>query len=266
LEFAYRQGPVWTETLGTTCLAPFDVSSSGSILAWCLSVIFLLSAGVSLINSRLGKKFDDPDKGDVWYWTAFALVFLSLDTQVQFRETLRVLLIYASGTPLYHEGAVWWVTIYFFIFGLIAIRLLQDMWAYPPAALLLLLSMIGATLSQFIKIDALRVSETPEDVITLQTTLEAFAVLFLFLSLLLFGRRQVFRDPQVALQWFAKVWKQMPPMKKTIPAPTTASPTPVVQAPLPEPVVEATVTSDRGSNERPFLDKKNDDFALLRAS
>jgi len=267
LECAYRQLPTLVGLFGENSLAPLDVASHGSVLAWCLSMLFLLTSGVSLINSRLGKKYDDPTKGDVWFWTAFALVLLSLDMQVQFHETLRAVLVYAAGTPLYRDGAVWWLAIYFFVFGLIGIRLFLDMWAYPPACFLFSLSILGAVASQLIKIGAISVSETPEDVVTLQTTVEAFAVLLLFLSFLLFGRRQVLRDPQVALQWFSKVWNQSLPMKKPTTAPVVAPSTPpAAPSVAPQPKVEATPDRTVRPLERPALEKNDDDFVLLKAS
>ena len=276
LEFAYYQLPAWSETLGH--LTPLDLTSPNSIMAWCLSTLFLLSAGVALINSRLGKRYDDPDKGDVWFWTAFAMVLLSLDMQVLFRETIRGVLIHVSGTPLYQNGDVWWLAVYAFVFGLIAIRLLQDMWGYPPACLLFSLSILGAIFAQLLKIGILHISETPEGVIAIQTTVEAFAVLLLFLSFLLFGRRQVLRDPQVAMRWFARVWKQAVPATK----PTTAAQKITSgresavyvqalppQSPTLEPIAVAP-KSDRTIGQpkvRPVLDKEADDaFTLLKAS
>ncbi len=285
LEFAYHQLPNWSQTIGETSLTPLDVSSSGSILAWCLSVTFLLTAGVSLINSRLGKKYDDPDKGDVWFWTTFALILLSLDMQVQFRETLRALLVHASGTPLFQDGAAWWMTIYAFVFGLIAIRLLLDMWAYIPSFLLFSLSILGVVAAQSVRLGVFSFPKTPTDRVVFQTALEALAALFLFLSFLLFGRRQVLRDPDVALKWFAKVWKQTLPTKPTtiaveipvvpvIVADPATPPAPQAepsQKSVGEPTSEPTTKTARLAGTpkgRPVLLKKNDDddFSLLNAS
>ena len=276
LEFAYRQLPIWSEKLGGASLAPLDVASSGSVLAWCLSALLLLSAGVSLLNSRLGKKYDDPAKGDVWFWTAFALILLSLDTQVQFRDTLRAVLIYATGTPLHQDGTVWWLTVYSFVFGLIAIRLLQDMWAYLPSFLVFSLSILGAVTAQLVKVDVIRVSWSAEDIVILHTALEAFAVLLLFLSFLLFGRRQVLRDPQVAMEWFAKVWNQSVSTAKVTKAETGTSAAKAVASPsltqstesVSDAVIEIGAKPIRGlPNSRPELRKAgDDDFALLNAS
>ena len=278
LECAYRQLPSWTEKLGEASLAPLDVASSGSVLAWCLSALLLLSAGVSLLNSRLGKKYDDPAKGDVWFWTAFALVLLSLDTQVQFRDTLRAVLTHATGTPLHQDGTVWWLTVYSFVFGLIAIRLLQDMWAYLPSFLVFSLSILGATGAQLIKVDVIPVSLLTKDIVILHTALEAFAVLLLFLSFLLFGRRQVLRDPQVAMEWFAKVWNQSAPVLNTTKTTTDTPIAKVVAPPSPpspqstesvsDAVIEIGAKPVRGlPNSRPELRKAvDDDFTLLNAS
>ena len=276
LECAYRQLPSWSGKFGEASLALLDVTSPGSVLAWCQSALFLLSAGVSLLNSRLGRKYDDPAKGDVWFWTAFALILLSLDTQVQFRNTLRAVLIYATGTPLHQDGTVWWLTVYSFVFGLIAIRLLQDMWAYLPAFLVFSLSILGAIAAQLISISVIRVSSEAVDIVVLRTALEAFAVLLLFLSFLLFGRRQVLRDPQVALAWFAKVWNQSVPAPKTVKTVMDTPTVKVVAPPSPalntEPASDAAIGIDvkqvRGlPNSRPELRKTgDDDFALLNAS
>ncbi len=230
LEFAYFKMPGWAERVSLPVIPALDVASNGSVLTWFVSTLFLLAAGVALLNSRLGLKHADPAKGDVWFWASFALVLLSLDTHVLFRETLRDLLVYASGTRLHQNGDVWWLTIYSFVFGLIGIRLLLDMLAYRPACFLFFVALVGIVAAQLVRIEVIRIQATPTEIIMIRTALEAVGVLTLFLSFLLFGRRQVLRDPEVALQWFAKVWNQSP-MTKNIPMPTSV---PAPSAPVAE--------------------------------
>lgn len=244
-EFAYQSVPVWCEKFNVEAIPPLDVTGPSSFLAWGVSLLFLLTAVVSLINFRLGKKYDDPKpRVAAWFWLAAAMVFLSMDTQVAFRETFRDVLIAVSGTSVYEDGAVWWLAIYVFALGVIGTRILQDMAAYFPSLGLILLATGCCLVGLALEFELVPQTLEPVQTVMLFTGLKSMAVLLYFLAFTLFARRQVFRDPEVALRWFAKVWNQSPILQtvrelqaaggQPIPqvAPQPVSP-PVVQQPAP---------------------------------
>lgn len=247
LEFAYFKLPTLTEKIGVTSILPLDVTLQGSLLGWGLSCALLLTAGVALINFRLGRKYKDPAaKVYVWFWAAIALLFLSMDVHVALREPIRDILVALSGTTIYQDGTVWWLSIYVFFFGIVGSRLLLEMLAYAPALGFFILAVAGMLGALGIEIGVVPVPLEPVLLDILRTSLKAAAVLMLFLSFTLFARKQVFRDPEVVMRWFTKVWNPMPIVQPEKPKPTPV-PTPVpvaasTQAPTPTPAVSASVT------------------------
>jgi len=71
-----------------------------------------------------------------------------------------------------------------------------------------LLAVSGIVIGILIEIGIVPVFEEPAQNIILQTAIQSGAALIFFLAVTLFARRQIFRDPNVALSWFAKIWKQ----------------------------------------------------------
>jgi hypothetical protein len=211
LEFAYFKTPVLAELLGVKTIPPLDVTSRGSLLNWGFSVLLLITAVVSLINFQLGLKYKDPrGRVNTWFWTAAVLIFLSLDVQVAVRETIRDVLTAASGTSLYRDGTVWWLILYSFFFGVLGTRILLDMMAYAPSLGLYLLAVSGMVTGFLVEIGFIPIFENSVQNIILQTAIPPSIALIFFLAITLFARRQIFRDSEVALRWFAKVWQQAP--------------------------------------------------------
>ncbi|MDR1962843.1 MAG: hypothetical protein LBQ50_03590 [Planctomycetaceae bacterium] len=283
LEFAYFKMPSLAEQLGLTTIPPLDVSSRGSLLNWCLSVLLLVTAIVSLINFQLGLKYKD-QRTNTWFWTAVALIFLSLDVQTAVRETVRDVLTAVSGTSLYRDGTVWWLILYSFFFGILGTRLLLNLISYAPSLGLYLLAVSGMLLGSLVEIGFIPIFENPTQNTILQTAIPPAIALFFFLALTLFARRQIFRDSETALRWFRKVWQQTPipaenqsPPKESKPvtAPSsTASQQPATPATPAVATPVATTTALSGTSSavsRPLVQKptvpfkstdKDDDFDL----
>jgi hypothetical protein len=268
LEFAYFKMPILTEQLGVKTIPPLDVSLQGSLLNWGLSVLLLITAVVSLINFQLGLKYNDP-KGRVytWFWTAVILIFLSLDVQVAVRETIRDLLTAASGTSLYRDGTVWWLILYSFFFGVLGTRILLDMMVYAPSLGLYLLAVSGMVTGFLIEIGFIPVFEDSVQNIILQTAIPPSIALIFFLAITLFARRQIFRDSEIALRWFAKVW-QHPPV---VPITPTQTPTATPTSPTPpknQSVAESKLTSESESipKSKPTTDSQSSSTANSSSS
>ncbi|MDR0335594.1 MAG: hypothetical protein LBI18_00720, partial [Planctomycetaceae bacterium] len=84
-----------------------------------------------------------------------------------------------------------------------------------------------------------------------------------FLAVTLFARRQIFRDSEIALRWFSKVW-QHPSVLQTSPTMPTPSSTPSSLSKT-QPVAESkntsTINNSSGNSstaDRPLVQKTND--------
>jgi hypothetical protein len=276
LEFAYFKMPVLAEQLGLKTIPPLDVSLRGSLLNWVFSVLLLITAVVALINFQLGLKYNDP-KGRVhtWFWTAIVLIFLSLDVQVAVRETIRDILTAASGTSLYRDGTIWWLILYSFFFGVLGTRIFLDLITYAPSLGLYLLAVSGMVTGFLVEIGFIPIFENSVQNTILQTAVPPSIALIFFLAVTLFARRQVFRDSEIALRWFTKVWQHIPvPQLPQAPPPETSLPTPQNQPitePQPvtdsKPVPAANSSTETSNNVLPFEQtnkstEKNNDFEL----
>jgi hypothetical protein len=258
LEFAYFKMPILAEQLGVKTIPPLDVSSRGSLLNWGFSVLLLITAVVSLINFQLGLKYKDP-KGRVntWFWTAIVLIFLSLDVQVAVRETIRDLLTATSGTSLYRDGTIWWLILYSFFFGVLGTRILLDMMAYAPSLGLYLLAVSGLVTGFLVEIGFIPIFENSVQNIILQTAIPPSIALIFFLAVTLFARRQIFRDSEIALRWFAKVWQQAsiaPSTQTSSSTPSSKSSTPLKNQSVSE--SKSTSKSEPVLGSKPVTDSK----------
>ncbi len=213
LEFAWLNEALLCEKLWLVSIPALDVTSRSGFLAWLVSLLFLLNAAVALANFRLGRKYDDPNsRVAAWFWMAAAMLFLSLDSQVSVRPTLCELFVIAGSTAL--NGHLYVTVSYVFFLGLIGTRILPDLARDFPALSLFLLATVcsasGTVIELFPATGKLVASISLDYAIVLYTGLKSWAVLLCLLACTLFARRQVFRDPEVVQQWFAKIWKQTP--------------------------------------------------------
>lgn len=209
LEYAYYKEAFIAEKLGIERIVALDVGSARSIFNWGFSICFFVTAIVALANYRLGYKHKDPVfRVNAWFWAAAALTLLSMDVQVGVRDTFRDVLTSLSGTSLYKDGTVWWLGAYVLLFGFVGGRLFIDMASYTPSMGFFLLAIAGAVTVLVLNHGPILIPLGATEVVMVQTSIKALAALFLLLAFVLFARRQVFRDPDVALRWFKKVWNQ----------------------------------------------------------
>jgi hypothetical protein len=226
LEYAFFQLPLILGKLHLAQIPALEVTNRDSILNWLTSVFLLGTAVMAWANFRLGVRFKDPlGKIHAWFWSSLAALFLSLDVHTALHETIRELLIAVSGTTLYQDGTVWWIAVYGFILGLIGIRILLDLFSYALSLGLFVLAVSGGIVGQLLNFGFIPVPWNGTELVMLETGLAATSALFLFLSVGLFARRQVFRDPETALRWFAQSWNHAPLLamieaKTTPPQPT----------------------------------------------
>jgi len=285
LEFGYFKMSVLVGKLGVETIAPLDVAIRGSILAWTGSMLLVLCGAVCLLNFRLGRRHQDPpSRTNAWFWSALFLFFLGMDVQVAIRETLRDVLVALSGATLYQGGTLWWLTIYAFILAVIGTRLFLEMTVYAPAMGLFLLAVAGAVAGTLIDLELVPIPLENRAILMLKTGIQTFSILLLFLAFSLFARRQVFRDREVVLRWFAKTWNQPAILASTVgkqvanpPAEskprTETTPPPSTDAAKPSTGADSTVSKSTSgisssSSNRPLVQKtdKPADVVPFRAA
>ncbi|MDR3232707.1 MAG: hypothetical protein LBT46_03405 [Planctomycetaceae bacterium] len=216
-EYAYYQLPVVIKTLHLTSFPALDIAERNSALNWLTSLFLLMSAAFAWANYRLCVKFSDPiSLSQTWFWTAASAMFMSLDIQTGLYFVIRELLVSVCGTPVYEDGSILPLGLYGFLFGLIALRIIFNLKNCLPAVMFLMLAVAGAAVYQslpfgFIPFPVPLSGERER--LMIQVGLPAFSALCLLMSVALFARRQVFRDPDIMLRWIAQSWNHPPLLK-----------------------------------------------------
>jgi len=108
-------------------LAILDPAQPGNLTAWFSSVLWFFAGLVCLTAFQLDRYTHAHRLSDIWLWAAFGCLLLSVDSACQVRVFLRDLLIQVTGTALYGNGDVWWISLYLLLFGMIGSRLLVEM-------------------------------------------------------------------------------------------------------------------------------------------
>jgi len=108
-------------------LAILDPVQPGNLTAWFSSVLWFFAGLVCLTAFQLDRYTHAHRLSDIWLWAAFGCLLLSVDSACQVRVFLRDLLIQVTGTALYGNGDVWWISLYLLLFGMIGSRLLVEM-------------------------------------------------------------------------------------------------------------------------------------------
>lgn len=125
----FRWSPALARWTGIGEIAAFDLSGRGTIGSWLSSMLLMLAGilAVLVFSVRRHRRDDYHGHYRVWLWAALAWLLMSLDATAALRHDLGRLLAAASGTPLWRDGALWWMLLYGFFFGGIGVRLLVDM-------------------------------------------------------------------------------------------------------------------------------------------
>ncbi|MDR0871062.1 MAG: hypothetical protein LBN39_09755 [Planctomycetaceae bacterium] len=214
LESAYIYRTKIAGALGVAAVPALDISQHSSILNWGVSTLLFATAAVCYANYQLGRKYKDPiGQTAAWFWMSAGLVYLSLDTQTELRDTLNVCLTHWSGTTLF-GNLTWWLALYLFLFGIAGSRIAAGMFSAAVPLGFFVLAAAGITAEIVLGLNVVPAPLEPPQMLIIQTAVYPSAVLMLFLSFTLFARQQVFRDPDTALQWFARTWKQEEILKK----------------------------------------------------
>jgi hypothetical protein len=123
----------------------FDLAGTATLATWFSTVALVLAGMVSLVVYLVRRFRTDDYRGHyrVWLWAALCWFLLSIDQVASLHELLRQAATRLSGTPLYGDGAAWWMIAYALVLGAVGTRLAVEM--FPcPAALVVLLASLGS--------------------------------------------------------------------------------------------------------------------------
>ncbi|MCL2304689.1 MAG: hypothetical protein FWC43_05040 [Planctomycetaceae bacterium] len=192
LEYACWMQPDWKAKLGLASLAILDPAQPGNLTAWFSSVLWFLAGLVCLTAFQLDRYTHSRRLSDIWLWAMFGCFLLSVDSTCQVRDFLRDVLIKVSGTALYGNGDVWWISLYLILFGMIGSRLLVEMRHHLLSCNLFFIAALSQILACCI---ALNLFELPGKEarmpILLRTGLEMLGAFFAVFSIALFVRNMV---------------------------------------------------------------------------
>jgi hypothetical protein len=110
-------------------VAAFDLDGEGSLAVWFSSMTLALAGAVAILvfTVRRHRTDDYPGRYRVWLWAAACWFILSIDETSSLHEGFKELMAVVSGTRVFGDGSIWWVTVYLFLLGAVGTRLLIDM-------------------------------------------------------------------------------------------------------------------------------------------
>ena len=112
----------------------------GTIISWLSSVYLLMAGGAALLvyNTRRHKIDDYFGRYGLWIWMAAACVLASLDATTGLHRVAQYALMKATGTAMWGDGSIWWISVYALLGLVVGGRALIDMWPCRGAFFLVL--------------------------------------------------------------------------------------------------------------------------------
>ncbi|MDR1492641.1 MAG: hypothetical protein LBT05_07960 [Planctomycetaceae bacterium] len=209
LVFCYYKMPDLCETTKLQNLAAFDLAQRHSIASWFVTIFWITASLYSILIYFVSSHDQDFRRlSDIWVWGAIACLYLSLDQTACLREIFRDIMIRCTGTNLYGNGDIWWIAVYFLIFGMIGTRILTEIRHYLPACNSLLMAGISFIISGCVKLELIQTGEN-----TTNTILCVGSVIvgcqFLLLSITLYGRKVIVTDPETYNYMYSSIWRKL---------------------------------------------------------
>jgi hypothetical protein len=129
LEGLYMWMPRLAATATDGRVAAFDLDGEGSLAVWFSSMTLALAGLTAIVvfTIRRHRADDYPGRYRVWLWAAACWFLLSIDETSSLHEGFKEMMVLVTGTRVWGDGSIWWVTIYFFLLGAVGTRLLVDM-------------------------------------------------------------------------------------------------------------------------------------------
>ncbi len=128
LEALYGWMPVLADQTSDGRVAAFDLDGEGSLAVWFSSTTLLLAGCASVIVYSVRRYRIDDYQGRyrIWIWAAACCLLLSIDETASLHEGFKEMMSAVTGTRLFGDGSIWWVTAYFFLLAGVGTRVLID--------------------------------------------------------------------------------------------------------------------------------------------
>jgi hypothetical protein len=264
-------------------LAAFDLDNPRSLGTWFSTLVLAAAAfaAVLVFSVRRYKIDDYHGHYHVWLWASLCWLYMSIEQTTCLRDAIADLLIAVTGARLFADGAAWWMILYGFLIGGVAMRLLIDMRSCTSSSTALVAAAacyVVVVLAQFGLVQDLFWGEPA----ALRHGAVMFGNLLVFMAMLLHGRHVILdalgllprseaptellrRGAQIAeaaqlLTACSRAVKVHPPHSVPRPAPSTSSGTPqqvtVVVAPTPQGSKPSAATPAAASDFIPSVARK----------
>ncbi|NQT39847.1 MAG: hypothetical protein HQ581_20300, partial [Planctomycetes bacterium] len=117
LETLYWWMPLLADRTTDGRVAAFDLDGEGSLAVWFSSTTLLLAGCASVIVYSVRRYRIDDYQGRyrIWIWAAACCLLLSIDETASLHEGFKEMMAAVTGTRLFGDGSIWWVTAYFFL-------------------------------------------------------------------------------------------------------------------------------------------------------
>ncbi|MGL6226520.1 MAG: hypothetical protein ACRC10_07830 [Thermoguttaceae bacterium] len=190
LEYLHYIMPVCARFLGVSEIAAFDFRAGGNLSEWFSANLWTLSSIVCLLAFFMGRSQGKNHNysSDIWIWGAFACLYLSVDSVCRIRDLISDIGVRLSGTPLYGEGQIWWISLYTVVFGMIGSRLLVEMRHYLPSCNAFFVGSICHILYVCMDLKLFSLPQSAEYDLMSQSGLQMTGNMFLFFSFALYVR------------------------------------------------------------------------------
>jgi len=209
IQFLYFKLPEINKMVESGNMATFDVTCRDSLASWMMSFLWAIAAfGGILVYIICRREQDYRRLSDIWIWGAIACLYLSLDQVAGLRIVFRDVMIYSTGTELYGNGNLWWVSVYLIVFGMIGTRILTEIHYYLPACNSLLMAGICFIVSGCAELGLLLPGKSVQNAM-LCSGAAMTGCLFLVLSVGLYGRRLIITDPATYNMWYSSIWRKL---------------------------------------------------------
>ncbi|HYW78172.1 MAG TPA: hypothetical protein VE890_01295, partial [Thermoguttaceae bacterium] len=182
-------------------ITAFDLDAEGSLSVWFSSITLALAGiGAVLVFSVRRHRTDDyHGHYRVWLWTALCCLLMSIDETASLHEGFAGMMTWATGTPLYDDGAIWWLIPYGFLLGAVGSRLLVDVrHSRLCVATMTMVAMCYLT-AALVRLGWLMASSVQKGVM-IEEGAEMLGNLFLLLGIGLFARHSML-DAEGLLPW-----------------------------------------------------------------
>ena len=209
IQFLYFKLPEISSVIEAENITTFDVTCRDSLASWMITLLWGVAAFGSVLVYMICRREQDYRRlSDIWIWGAITCLYLSLDQVAGLRIVFRDVMVYSTGTELYGNGNLWWVSVYLIVFGMIGTRILTEIHYYLPACNSLLMAGTCFIISACAELGLILSGNSVQNAM-LCSGAAMVGCLFLVLSIGLYGRRIIITDPTTYNMWYSSIWRKL---------------------------------------------------------